>query len=324
MSKKFSIAWTAPANDGGAAITDYEIGLTPSGGSETVTSHGSTTPPHEITGLTDLTSYGVRVRAVNSQGAGAWSSVSSRLAWLPSEQAGLEMWLDPSDATTITSDANGVSALADISGNGHNLSMTTNANKPATSTINGLSAIDFTNRQSALVSSSLVVSPDVMVFLVLQGGSIGTSTCHPFDSANDIADRLWARILSDGSYQALTRNIDEGDGNGLEQASSATGLATLSPHILCVHHAGTAANGSSLFLNGTSIATGTLGQERLNGLTLGNHFYYANGSNSFAGSIGEVLVFSSALTATQRQTVEGYLAIKWGTTGSLPAGHPYA
>ena len=40
------------------------------------------------------------------------------------------------------------------------------------------------------------------------------------------------------------------------------------------------------------------------------------------GSIGEVLVYDSALTDSERQSVEGYLAKKWGTTASLPVGHP--
>ena len=82
MPKKFSVTWTAPANNGGAAITDYKIGITPSGGSETVTSHGGTTPPHEITGLTDGVTYGVRVRAVNAVGDGAWSSTVNQVAAL--------------------------------------------------------------------------------------------------------------------------------------------------------------------------------------------------------------------------------------------------
>lgn len=90
MTKKFSVTWTAPANDGGATITDYKIGITPSGGSETVTSHGGTTPPHEITGLTDGTVYGVRVRAVNSEGDGAWSATLNQVAALvPDAPTGL-------------------------------------------------------------------------------------------------------------------------------------------------------------------------------------------------------------------------------------------
>lgn len=85
MPKKFSVTWTAPANDGGAAITDYDIGYTPAGGSETVEAHGGTTPPHEILNLTDGTTYSVRVRAINSQGAGAWSSAVSQVAAVPAD-----------------------------------------------------------------------------------------------------------------------------------------------------------------------------------------------------------------------------------------------
>jgi len=37
--------------------------------------------------------------------------------------------------------------------------------------------------------------------------------------------------------------------------------------------------------------------------------------------MGEILVFNSAITTTQRQQVESYLAQKWGLTSSLIAGH---
>lgn len=118
MTKKFSITWTAPANDGGATITDYDIGVTPSGGSETVTSHGGTTPPHEVTGLVDGTTYGVRVRAVNSQGAGAWSSSVSQVAAVPSD-APTSLTLTPTagglDLAWTAPSYTGGSAISDYS-----------------------------------------------------------------------------------------------------------------------------------------------------------------------------------------------------------------
>ena len=43
---------------------------------------------------------------------------------------------------------------------------------------------------------------------------------------------------------------------------------------------------------------------------------------SFDGNIGEILVFNTALTTTQRQEIESYLAQKWSLTASLPVGHP--
>lgn len=72
--KKFNITWTAPANDGGSAITGHDVGYTPSGGSETIVATGSTAAAYTLAGLTDDVEYSVRVRAENSAGKGAWSS----------------------------------------------------------------------------------------------------------------------------------------------------------------------------------------------------------------------------------------------------------
>lgn len=44
---------------------------------------------------------------------------------------------------------------------------------------------------------------------------------------------------------------------------------------------------------------------------------------SFFGNICEIIVYNISLSTAQRQTVEGYLAQKWGLTGNLPAGHPF-
>ena len=40
--------------------------------------------------------------------------------------------------------------------------------------------------------------------------------------------------------------------------------------------------------------------------------------------MGEILLYNTILTTTQRQNVEGYLAWKWGLQGNLPATHPYS
>jgi hypothetical protein len=44
---------------------------------------------------------------------------------------------------------------------------------------------------------------------------------------------------------------------------------------------------------------------------------------SFFGNICEIIVYNVALSTAQRQTIEGYLAQKWGLTANLPAGHPF-
>ena len=64
-----SIAFTAPTATGGAAITDYEYQL--NGGSWV--SASTTSSPVVITGLTNGTSYSIKLRAVNSAGVGTES-----------------------------------------------------------------------------------------------------------------------------------------------------------------------------------------------------------------------------------------------------------
>jgi hypothetical protein len=48
-----------------------------------------------------------------------------------------------------------------------------------------------------------------------------------------------------------------------------------------------------------------------------------NAGNRLVGNIAEAVVYTSQLSTTNRQTVEGYLAIKWGLKSQLPSNHPY-
>ena len=74
-----SLAWTAPANNGGATITDYSIQYSSNSGvtwldwAEAVTTATNAT----ITSLTPGTTYLFRVAAINSTGTGAYSASAS-------------------------------------------------------------------------------------------------------------------------------------------------------------------------------------------------------------------------------------------------------
>ena len=48
-----------------------------------------------------------------------------------------------------------------------------------------------------------------------------------------------------------------------------------------------------------------------------------NGSDIFNGYMYEVLVFNTELSVANRQSIEGYLAKKWGFKSTLPTNHPY-
>jgi hypothetical protein len=49
----------------------------------------------------------------------------------------------------------------------------------------------------------------------------------------------------------------------------------------------------------------------------------ANGGETSNVEVGEIILFNVVLTTTDIQTLEGYLAWKWGSQANLPAGHPY-
>jgi titin len=76
-SGRLALSWTAPASNGGSAITSYTVEYTPSGGSAQTVSTASAANSYDLDGLTNGTLYSVRVRAVNAVGAGSYSVAAS-------------------------------------------------------------------------------------------------------------------------------------------------------------------------------------------------------------------------------------------------------
>ncbi len=78
---RVTLSWTAPAADGGAAISGYEyqqkVGAGAYGVWTRIPGSGSSTRSYAVTGLTNGTAYFFRVRAVNSDGAGPASTEES-------------------------------------------------------------------------------------------------------------------------------------------------------------------------------------------------------------------------------------------------------
>jgi titin len=73
-----ALSWTAPSDNGATSITNYSVEYTPTGGSSTTTLLNSTlTSSRLLSGLTNGTTYSVRIAAVNSVGVGAYSSAVS-------------------------------------------------------------------------------------------------------------------------------------------------------------------------------------------------------------------------------------------------------
>ena len=70
-NEQVALSWEAPENDGGFAITDYEVRIN---GRGSWISIGSTHTTHTVTGLTNGTVYVFQVRAVNAAGSSPYSN----------------------------------------------------------------------------------------------------------------------------------------------------------------------------------------------------------------------------------------------------------
>ncbi|MGH2417976.1 MAG: fibronectin type III domain-containing protein, partial [Candidatus Limnocylindria bacterium] len=69
-----SLTWTAPADDGGADVTDYEIYRRDPTGAEVVIPSPGTGLAYTDTGVANGSTYGYQVAALNSAGVGARSN----------------------------------------------------------------------------------------------------------------------------------------------------------------------------------------------------------------------------------------------------------
>jgi len=98
---QISVAFSAPAFNGGLEITTYQYALsTDSYATWTTRATGTTASPLVITGLSNGTSYGVKLRAVNALGAGTASSAATAVT--PSTV--------PNAPTGVSGTANGVTS----------------------------------------------------------------------------------------------------------------------------------------------------------------------------------------------------------------------
>jgi hypothetical protein len=85
-----TVAWTAPASDGGSPVTSYIVTATPGGASVTATGATSAT----VTGLANGTAYTFTVRATNAAGTGPASDASSAVTPRPAPPGAIDLSVD--------------------------------------------------------------------------------------------------------------------------------------------------------------------------------------------------------------------------------------
>ena len=227
----------------------------------------------------------------------------------PVEVPGLQLWLDGADTSTLSlSNTSNIVQWRDKSGNSNTFTPTSGA--PTYNIVER--AASFISRNSS--NSDVMTSSSNITFRV------GSNTLFVVAQIPTNPFGLWQYIFNVGgasSDNSFRTNFNSppniypnqsiaGTGNLLYF----TGLPILNTGLDTPFYLAT-----NRFIINSVYGSGT--GNTTTQVTLSSLFL----NRSLTGFIYEVLIYSNALTAIQREQVEGYLAWKWGIQGNLPITH---
>lgn len=238
----------------------------------------------------------------------------------PRNIPGCALWFDAADRNTFTLTGSNISQWNDKSGNGYNAVQATTSNQPTLIT----NAVNFST--SNFLRGSLTTP--------ITGNTLAAFAVFNMNSSSF----QYARVLSlstsnnnDYISGAGGTNISRHISNNALWCEAFGGTGTVGPfnaamntqHIVSSLFSGTQ---HTAFLNGSlqgTVATTTNFSIYLFGLGFQAYQLVSPTSDYFIGTMNEIVVYSNALTSSQQQQIEGYLASKWGLLGNIPATHPF-
>jgi hypothetical protein len=236
----------------------------------------------------------------------------------PTQLTGCQLWLDGADpAGTGTPPANGatVSTWIDKSGNGRNAPANTIGGTFNRNTLNGNGGINFDTLNTKYYRTPSFVASSTntpTIFLVCQQTvyNFSQNTTFLYAEINYLQFILYTRTAGNTN---INMNLDM---YNTDPSTGLTGIPISSPAIVSVVGTGAPSYTAIMYGNGTFNLsfTGTA----TNPMSTSSPYLIG----SCIGNIYEIIFYDTALTDTQRQQIEGYLAWKWGLQNSL-VSHPY-
>jgi hypothetical protein len=265
--------------------------------------------------------------ALNSAASGIWTLREAeamrragtwpRAPQIPQQIAGLQLWLDAADASTLYDDTAGGSLVAedglvarweDKSGNAQHATQSNSDNRPQrkTNQRNGLDALLFDGTNDRLALSSITIPNSHSVFTVYRRASAGIQS-FGIASTNSVA---LPPFPSTWAADNILYQISNADFTTHGTANASTGYFVVS----------TIRNGTTsidLRRNAANVATITTGAGVTNAAS-GSWNAIATRDpghlNRHSGNLCEIIVYNSALSDTDRNGVESYLMSKWAIT----------
>ena len=232
----------------------------------------------------------------------------------PRKIANLGIWLDASDTASLTFNGSTVSEWRDKSGNARHFAQATAALQPnaVTNTINSKRSLTFTagDMQSATGREIARNVAGITLFAVVRKTNVNDGIVW-YASRNGSNSQFRCGFqVSSGSWQAGGRRLDADSFDGVNYSAT----SRLGPAVFAnVYDYGNAKafgyfNGSLLATDDPFHAAGNTSDTDSDQVSIGANV----SSSALGGSIGEIIVYRRALTATERVTVERYLGRKWG------------
>ena len=234
-------------------------------------------------------------------------SAWTRDNFVPTEISGLKLWLDADDATTITESTSAIDQWNDKSGQGNHVS-SSGSDRPTyvASSMNGKAVVKFDGVGDYLQRTTFTagaITGEATSFIVFKsptdgGGTAGTYIMDGGGSGNRTF--FTSRTLAENDWQ-----YPGGTGGTTDFGVD---------HICTILWKN--ATSSYLRIDGVDVLTGTAVAATWNGITLADHYTLGDPSSTddLDEEIAEVLVYDTELSTGDRDSVETYLANKWGIT----------
>lgn len=251
--------------------------------------------------------------------------------FLPTQISGCTVWLDGADPNgngTVPSNGSVVSTWVDKSSNGMTISAASSQPTYSRNVQNGLGALTFDGTMNLTTGNVLAskfagntVNFTMFCMVSFSNTVTGATYASPFCWANAGGN---PRICLSVGNNADGVMMDVG-ANVIGRTSFSVPPPTFDNTFSFFSYFKNGVN-TQLNLNGSNkVTTNNQDTTQFGGSTyafnVGNG--YANSSYFMRGNVGEILFYNSTLSTENFQTVEGYLAWKWGLQASLPSTHPY-
>ena len=228
-----------------------------------------------------------RIQTAMQSGGGA-------AAWSPASIAGLQLWLDASQIAGLN-DGDAVATWSDRSGNGNNATQATASKRFTyqTGEINGLPIVRGDGIDDFFDVTTPLNLTDYTVFAVVKRAAGSQSVLAGAEGAG----QSYMGIFT--TFGATLQN---------ENGSFAGNIAS-DPAVAALLRFSASSGNASFGLDGSDTAfasavTGSFRFGRIGSRASGQYF---------AGDLGEVVIYNTALGLVNRQLVESYLRTKWGT-----------